>query len=111
VKRLRVLSLAGNYLGEKGIFALASSPHLTGLEALDLSFTSMSKAAAVSLFRSPVLANITALRLGGNGFDKAVRDLVASPYLEKLSFLDLRENPLNDGAKKALRERWPFALM
>jgi uncharacterized protein (TIGR02996 family) len=112
VKGLRLLNLTHNeHLGYEGIRALEDSPYLTALETLDLSFVPMGKKAVDALAHAPALANLTELNLRGNKLGDAAAELAASPYLHRLSFLDLRFNKLSRSARRAVRKRWPFALM
>jgi uncharacterized protein (TIGR02996 family) len=112
VKGLRLLSLTHNeHIGHEGIRILADSPYLTSLETLDLSFVAMGKKAVDALAHAPALASVTALSLRGNRLGDAATELAGSPYLHRLSFLDLRSNKLSRNARKVVRKRWPFALM
>jgi uncharacterized protein (TIGR02996 family) len=79
--------------GEGRITALAESPHLAGLTALDLRSNSVDDAAAEALAASPHIRHLTSLRLGNNHIGIAgMRALAASPYLSNLTRLDLPGN-------------------
>src|SRR5438270_661467 len=67
---LRVLSLAGNPLGDDGARALADAPWLAGLEALDLSRARLTSRAAWALAAAP-LARLRRLALKRNRLDAA----------------------------------------
>jgi uncharacterized protein (TIGR02996 family) len=79
--------------GEGRIIALAESPHLAGLTALDLRSNMAGDAGAVALAASPHVRHLTTLRLGGNRIGAAgMRTLAVSPYLSNLTSLNLLGN-------------------
>lgn len=79
--------------GEGRIGALAESPHLAGLTALDLRSNLVGNAGAEALAASPHMRHLATLRLGGNNIAAAgTRALAISPYLSNLTYLDLRNN-------------------
>jgi uncharacterized protein (TIGR02996 family) len=111
---LTVLDLGENgRLGVAGVRALANSPHLAGLRALSLGGVPLTAEGAQALAESPHLANLETLELNGTGLDAAdARALVASPHLNNLALLDLRQSAtLPAAVKRAVRKRWPFALV
>jgi uncharacterized protein (TIGR02996 family) len=81
--------------GEGRIIALAESPPLAGLTALNLRYNSAGDADAEALAASPHLRHLTTLRLGGNNIRAAgARALAASPYLSNLSCFELSGTPV-----------------
>ena len=75
--------------GAGRIAALAESPHLAGLTALDLRSNSANDAGIEALAASPHLRHLTTLRLGNNFIGSAgMRALAAAPWLARLSVLD-----------------------
>jgi uncharacterized protein (TIGR02996 family) len=91
LRRLRTLTLRNTDIGDAGLAALAASPLLSQLHALDLTQTWIGEAGVIALARSRNAANLTSLTLAdhrGIG-DDAARALAASPWLARLSSLDL----------------------
>ena len=84
LRKLRVLDLSSNHVGNAGAVALANSPHLGGLLELDLADAEVGDAGAVAL--------------------------AGSPHLDGLLRLNLRSRPparpLGAAARRALRERF-----
>jgi uncharacterized protein (TIGR02996 family) len=81
--RLRYLDLAGHYIGDGGLGAIARSPNTRSLEHLDVSHNDI-----------------------GTLGDSGVEALVESPYFEKLKVLNLSRNKIERGGMEALLY-WP----
>lgn len=103
LRRLHLqLDRAGDTLG----FVLAGSPHLRNLRALHVS-DAMRAESARDLFDSPNIANVTELRLPNNPMgDTAIRGLVRSKYVTKLTFLELSYAELTVDSGRLLAG-WP----
>ncbi|HEY7314557.1 MAG TPA: TIGR02996 domain-containing protein [Gemmataceae bacterium] len=79
--------------GEGRIAALAESPHLAGLTALDLRSNAAGDAGAEALAASPHVRHLATLRLGLNNIGATgMSALAASQHLSNLTSLDLRYN-------------------
>jgi uncharacterized protein (TIGR02996 family) len=129
--RVRGLGLCGADLGNGGLNVLLRSPHLTGVESLDLSFNGLDDNAARLLGRTSALPRLRELRLNDNArltsvgltalaespglgglelLDVSANDIgppgieavVASPYLGDLHTFVAHSNPLGDGGVAAL---------
>lgn len=106
VSSLHAPGLAHLWLGHNaGIssetaFALASSPHLTHLTELGLSFTSLDDRGAEALATSPSLAQLTTLDIGATQVTDA--GLAALLRLPSLSTLYLYGTPLTVDGLRAL---------
>ena len=91
-----------------GVTALADSPHLTELVALDLAHNAIGDAGLRALAGWPKLRQFRRLNLSDNGIgdigDAGIQRLVTSPYLEQLNSLDLSFNPLGVAGASALAE-------
>ncbi len=117
-------------LGEAGVRALATSPHLAGLEVLRLAKTepqlggirALAESTTLTRLRylnlednrlgvratelladSPVLGQLTVLKLEGNKLgDRGVAALAGSPHLTRLAYLGLGDVNLGDEGARAL---------
>ncbi len=95
---LEALSLRQCTLGETVVAALAGSPLMAKLTALDLSENSyIQDVGARTLAHSPNAANLKSLNLRDNqvGYD-GVAALAGSPYLAKLTYLDIGVNNFSE---------------
>jgi uncharacterized protein (TIGR02996 family) len=92
-EELYELVLSSNPVTSNGVRRLVSSTCLARLARLDLSDTELDDAGVAELARAPNMKGLTHLRLCGCrlGSD-SYRTLVASPYLDRIEVLDLREN-------------------
>jgi hypothetical protein len=131
------LSLRSNKIGPKGAEALAQAPWLTGLSSLDvtscaigpaglrhllgvrgrwrpadlfLSDNKLDDACVSELVRSPLISELVFLDLDSNPLTSASAEaLLASPYLTRLKFLSLPRRAGNARQKQALKERFAQA--
>jgi uncharacterized protein (TIGR02996 family) len=103
LRRLRVwFDRSGDTLGS----IVGGSPHLRNLELLELS-DAMRAEAAQELFDSPNLAGVTYLDLSNNPFgDSAIRGLVRSRYLTRLTTLVVQHAGLTAESGRLLGG-WP----
>lgn len=84
IEGLRAVNLSFNPLGDRGVSALADATHLTRLETLYLWNVECGVLGARALAGSPVLAPLTRLNLGANGFGRSEREALAqAPYLSE----------------------------
>jgi uncharacterized protein (TIGR02996 family) len=108
---LRHLRLWG---AESHAAALAASPHLEGLAALDFAdyYTGpLTAAGAEALAASPHLGRLRALHLYRNNLgDAGFRALVRAPWLGQLGHLNVVDNGLSEAAARALAEVTPLRL-
>jgi uncharacterized protein (TIGR02996 family) len=109
--RLARLGLAANRAAGGGLPALAEAAidgRLPRLAELDLSHTKLGEEALRLLARSPLREQFTSLDLSHTTFS------AAGPLLEadwpRLTWLDLRGNPLGRAAQAALRARFGHAV-
>jgi uncharacterized protein (TIGR02996 family) len=86
---LQELNLAGNRLGEDGIRALVRWRGLHNLTALDISNNALDSGAVRTLVGSTTLGNLTHLSLGGNILGEVANDLAVAPSLGALRHLSL----------------------
>jgi uncharacterized protein (TIGR02996 family) len=104
--RLTTLSLRGGSVGDAGVEALAGSPGLAGLTALELTSTNhqVGDAGAQALAASPWLTRLKALDLGDCWFVTATgaRALAGSPNLAGLTTLRLSATNFGDEGVQAL---------
>src|SRR5262249_27137130 len=83
--------------------ALAGSPALSGLTALDLHWNEINPRGCEALATSPHLANLTTLDLDTNYVgDRGLIALARSPYLSRLTHLDLGGNDCTHVGVEAL---------
>jgi hypothetical protein len=73
---LRVLRLYGNSAGNEGVIALARSPHLAGLLALDLGFTQVGDEGLLALLESPLADGLVLLDITGSPASEETKELV-----------------------------------
>jgi uncharacterized protein (TIGR02996 family) len=90
-------------VGPAGVAALAGSPHLAGLEYLDLDRNRIGDDGAEVLAGSPHLRNLETLHLCDTGVgDRGAAALARSPYLTSLRELLLGGCPITDTGALAL---------
>jgi len=100
---LRALDLYFNHIGDEGLRALASAPHLASLKVLKLNANDIGDGGACALASSPHLAALTELNLDGGAIgDEGARALAAAPHLATLAELDLCEHAIGDAGARAL---------
>jgi uncharacterized protein (TIGR02996 family) len=98
-------------IGDEGIAALASSEFVAQLRRFDLNTTGCGPAAAWAIARSPHLSKLRHLNLQKNPIgDEGGRALCASPYLRQLRSLSVHTCGMGRKIKKALHERFGEAL-
>jgi uncharacterized protein (TIGR02996 family) len=78
--RWRHLALTGDQLNSAAIRPLAESPHLTGLESLDLRFNRITKVGARALAASPALQALNRLELYGNQIPPPEKQLLKKRF-------------------------------
>jgi uncharacterized protein (TIGR02996 family) len=109
VTGLRSLNLRCNAVGDIGLRSLASSHSLSGLRELDLRANRFGNNGLFDLASSPRLPEVTALDLGYNDgavSDAGWRGLARSPYLARLRWLYLGGNTISDVSRQALLGRF-----
>ena len=100
---LTALDLGYNEVGDAGAQALAACPGLAGLTELDLSLNRIGDGGARALASSPRLSRLGTLNLAGNSVGYAgARALVAAPHLACLTKLDLSLNRISPRGLRAL---------
>jgi uncharacterized protein (TIGR02996 family) len=103
---LPALDLSDNDLEDEGVAILAVSPHLGQLRSLDLGFNKIGPAGAAVLAQSPHLPRLGALNLYDNHLgDEGVAALAASPHLNELATLRLPWNYIGPSGATALGNR------
>ena len=108
LRRLTMLRLALNAVGDRGATALANSPHLTQLVHLDLSACEVGDAGALAVLSSTSLKGLRQLHIGMNPFNTAHLKRLAKPeVLPVLEVLDVSGSRLDEGVKAALRAARP----
>jgi uncharacterized protein (TIGR02996 family) len=91
--RVRALNLAGAEVGDAGAQALASSPYASSLTLLSLQGNGIGDTGAQAIADSASLKQLRTLILGQNAIgDEAARAIAAMPHL---TTLDLGRNPLH----------------
>lgn len=101
--RLTALNLAEEGMGDEGVRALAASPYLEQLAALDLGSNNLSDDGVAQLANSSSLRHLLCLRLSLNHIrDNGALALAATPYLGALETLNLYENLIGDRGAVAL---------
>jgi len=100
---LRALNLSHNRLGPEGVKVLAESPYLGEVRRLDLSYTDGGAGGLISLFNSPTLRQVRDLSYGSNALDfTAIEECKVAPW----PFLrHLYINPLSDQGLSWLLDR------
>jgi uncharacterized protein (TIGR02996 family) len=99
------LNLSGTDVRNVGVQELAKSPHVAGIEKLDLRFNKISDTGVEALAAAPTLGKLRVLKLGYNPFGTpGVRALAASPHMAQLTALDLRRARVANNAAQALIE-------
>lgn len=108
---LTALNLDTNHLGIEGVIALIRCPHLRGLNELDLSLTQYTGESEgwSELYGPAGPPGLTALVLRENSLYRSqVFDLISSPRLATLRFLDLsRCHMYDDGSSWAGPDEFP----
>jgi uncharacterized protein (TIGR02996 family) len=90
-------------IGSGGAQALAASPHLGRLTALDLGWNEIDDAGAQALAACPGLSRLSELDLSGNRVGHAgAQALASSPHLGRLSKLNLAGNFIGYAGARAL---------
>jgi uncharacterized protein (TIGR02996 family) len=103
---LRVLNLARTGVGERGLTALAESPHLAGLRRLDLSDCPVGTPdGSRALAGSEPFSGLRSLRLARCGYgDQSVEWLTQVEAWANLVELDLRRNFISNVGARLLRK-------
>jgi hypothetical protein len=103
VARLKALDLTNNRLDAAACAALGASPHLGALRTLNLSFNAIGSDGLRALAMSPHLNSLEVLSLERCEVGvEGVQALVASPHLPALRELTLSQNPLTNRAAELL---------
>jgi uncharacterized protein (TIGR02996 family) len=103
--RLRRLRACGVFNTVDAVEALANAPSWGPLEALDLSYTSLSGAAFKTLMGCPHLAGISTLYLDLCALkDADMQPLARCRHLKNLTHLSLVSNPIGDAGARAIAE-------
>jgi uncharacterized protein (TIGR02996 family) len=103
---LDLLDLSWNGLDPHVVEALVTSGHVPRLTRLFLTGNRLNDRTAAALGSWPGLSRLAELQLGDNQIgDPGARALAGSAYLTPLTLLDLRNNPIRPGGWSALRER------
>lgn len=104
LSRLTKLALRQGYaITVRGALALAASPHLSNLTALDLCYAKVGDEGAHALATSPHLTRLTSLDLSANLITSAGASALASaPQLADLQQLWLSRNPIDAAGAAAL---------
>jgi uncharacterized protein (TIGR02996 family) len=104
LSRLHELNLGNNqHLGERGVAALAGSPHLKRLRVLLLHYCELGDEAVARLAHAAVMPRLTELYLSGNSLgDAAAFALADTTSFPRLAELDLRDNQIGDAGARAL---------
>jgi uncharacterized protein (TIGR02996 family) len=90
--RLSVLAVVNSHIGDEGLLALAGCPHLTNLQTLAV------PGPTPSCFHSRPSYGLIG--------DAGAQALASSPFLSRLTALDLRHNAISAEARQVLRERF-----
>jgi uncharacterized protein (TIGR02996 family) len=107
-RQWRRLDLAQNQLDRADLAALAGSPVLRNLTALDLAWNSPAIDGVAELVSSPNAAGLVDLGLCGVAWPGGVAALTASPHLSNLRSLDLRHGRWRDQDGLAALSRSPL---
>jgi uncharacterized protein (TIGR02996 family) len=116
-RELRTLKLGGGWqtdyttrIHAAGAAALAHSPILANLTALDLSENDVGDGGIIALAQSPHLSQLVSLSVRGNDIggiaESGVQALVASANLSNLRRLDLRNNAMEAWAARNMVENF-----
>src|SRR5262245_23679437 len=104
-ERDRMVDLRRVEMGPAGARALAASPALVNVEALDLEGNPLGDAGLSALAESPYLTQLRVLSLRENRIsDDGVRALARSPLMETLRVLDLTGNLITQDSQDRLYE-------
>jgi uncharacterized protein (TIGR02996 family) len=95
VERLRICVKKARF-GIDGVRALATSPHLTGLQSLALGGSWLNDAVCAELAAAPNLASLRALVLDGPIGDPTAAALASSPHLERLEYLEVPSTNISE---------------
>lgn len=111
VRRLSFCDYEGgrnNALGPLGVSALAASPYVRGLEALDIDGANAGDAAIKALVTSPNLQQLRSLIAAGNGLSPGCAAALADSALPRqLETLHLGDSDLGaDGVRQLRTARW-----
>jgi hypothetical protein len=111
VGQLRALDMGVNKITDRGLVALADSPLLGLLQTLDLTYNQITHVGAEALAKSPRARALRSLKLWHNNLGSQGALAVAeSPYLTLLEELDLGSNNLEDAGARALLRALPARL-
>jgi len=98
-------------MGDQGACALASSPHLAGLNLLAIGDNRITDKGVCALASSPYLRSLTDLDLSDNPIgDEGALALAAAPHLAGLKFLHLGQidrELISETGLTALSARFP----
>ncbi len=104
---LRVLTLNGNPVKDRGFLALARADWFANLVGLHASFCEVSDDAVIRLAGLPAASNLRSLDVGGQDRgDDAARAILDSPHLSRLRRLWFPERDLSVAIRAALRDRF-----
>lgn len=105
-RRLELLNLGSNRLGDKGLAALVCSPHLETLRNLDVMSASITADGVRALVNSPRLRQLECLRIDGNdiGYEGAV--LLAKTQGLKLNDVWVDAKSVGAKGKTLLKKRF-----
>ena len=79
LRKLRLLWITRNKIGDRGAAALAASPHLSGLKELDLWTNNLTDKGVLAILVSPGLRGLRRLELGANA---KITDTIARAILD-----------------------------
>ena len=106
-RRLSILSLAFNPIGDQGAAALAGSPELTTLTSLDLRGCGLHSEGAIALATSDYLTGLKHLRLRDNAIGPAAAAAIArSSNLSGLDSLEVTSRDVGDEGMALLAKRF-----
>ncbi|MBL8797454.1 MAG: TIGR02996 domain-containing protein [Planctomycetia bacterium] len=110
---LRVLSLEGNEIGDKGVVLLAAHPLATQLRVLNLENNNVGKKGLGILAKAGNFPALTTLNLRAHTKPKLTADdlaqFLATAELPRLRHLDLNSLPVDDAGAKALAANPSFS--
>jgi uncharacterized protein (TIGR02996 family) len=99
---LRALHLARNQIGDEGMKALASAPHLPSLRVLDLAGNQLRRGATWALAASPLRNRVVELDLSDNHLGDRALDVFFDLPWPCLRRLALHGNPIGDNRLRQL---------